>query len=171
MTILKAIEVVGFVCRQTGCPALYAKITVRVEPTDSSEYVNQAQGADFEGRFTSAALDGIRSVAQKYSWLTFRFVITDAVVHPVDSSERAFRMAGQESAKELFKRIYKRLTITAKKPTTKIYIADTEGGLVQAETGHVDTGLLQGNYDVFFGDSRIPVRIILEEDVQLQEGH
>src|SRR5207248_559594 len=111
----------------TGPPGRWAKITVRIEPAELSEFLNAANAADFEQRFADAALDGIRVISQKYSWLAIRFTITDAQVHPVDSSEEAFRLAGQEAAKAVFKQIYKKLTITANNPRTKIVVSDTEG--------------------------------------------
>ena len=171
MTITKPFEVVGRICRQQGSPGRYAQITVRVEPAEQSEYVNEARGAEFEKHFAEAAFDGIRSIAERYSWLSFRFTITSAIVHPVDSGRTAFRWAGEAAAKEIFKRIYKKLTITAKHPTTEIFIDDTEGNLVQTEVGRLETKLVQGVYDIFFGNDRTsPVRIDLQEDTMFQEG-
>ena len=49
-------------------------------------------------------------------------------------------------------------------------IADPEGSLVQTEVGRMETSLLQGFYDVFFGDNRTATRIYLREDMVLHEG-
>ncbi len=170
MTITKPIEVVGHVCQPLGPRGRYAKITVRVEPAERPEFVNKAKGEDFEECFAEAAFDGIRSISQKYSWLSFRFIITDAVVHPVDSSEAAFRMAGQAAARTIFELIYKKLAITANKPETKIVITDPEGWFVQDGVGRLETSLMQGEYDVFFGDGQVPIRVHLQEDTTFQEG-
>jgi hypothetical protein len=169
MTITKLFEVIGYICQPLGPRGRYAKITVRVEPAEAPEFVNKVTGEDFEDCFAEAAFDGIRSVSQKYSWLCFRFIITDAVVHPVDSSEVAFRMAGQAAAETFFKQIYKKLTITASKPETKIVITDAEGSFVQDDVDRLETSLMQGEYDVFFGDSPSPIHLDLQEDMVLRE--
>ena len=170
MTITEPFEVVGSVCEQTGPLGSYAKITVRVDPARSPEFVNAAKVAGFEQRFAEAAFDGIRSISQKYSWLAFRFTIKDVTVQPVDSTEDAFRKAGVEAARAIFNEIYKELTVIAKIPKTKIFVVDTEGNLVQSEVGRMETSLLQGDYDVFFGDAQTGTRIHLQGDMVLLEG-
>jgi hypothetical protein len=169
MTITKPFEVVGCIRKRTGLPARYAHITVRVEPGEPSEFVNVAKVTGFGQCFVEAAFSGIRSVSEGYSWLTFRFVITDARVHPVESSELAFHMAGANAAKAIFTQIYKKLTITADDPRTRIFVIDTEGYLVQAEVGRMETTLLQGSYDVRFGDAPPLIRVHLDDDVELHE--
>jgi hypothetical protein len=170
MTITKPFEVIGYISQPLGPRGRYAKITVRVEPAEAPEFVNKVTGEDFEDSFAEAAFDGIRGVSQKYSWLCFRFIITEAVVHPVDSSAEAFRMAGQAAAETFFKQIYKKLTITANKRETKIVITDPEGWFVQDGVGRLETGLMQGEYDIFFGDSSTPIHLDLYEDMALHEG-
>jgi translation elongation factor EF-G len=108
MTSKDTSEVVVRVCKQAGEPGRYAELTIRTEPSEFEEFVNDAKRVEgFDDHFAQAAFDGIRRISQQYSWLTFRFIITDAKVHPVDSNVGAFRMAGEEAAKKLFQRICK----------------------------------------------------------------
>jgi hypothetical protein len=78
-------------------------------------------------------------------------------------------VAGQEKAQAM-KKTYHRLVIKAPR-ATDIWLSDTDGDLVQKETGKMDTNLLPGDYFVQLGldGEKLPVR--LDRDLRLHAHH
>jgi hypothetical protein len=64
---------------------------------------------------------------------------------------------------------YKVLQVSAKKPTTEIYLADEQGNLVQKEVGEMLASVAPGVYFVHFGKKGEKRRVDLVKDTAIQE--
>jgi len=62
------------------------------------------------------------------------------------------------------------LTIVAASPTTDIWLADTDGHLVQKEVGELRTSLLPGEYVVEFELGTTTYPVSLHEPTELTEA-
>jgi hypothetical protein len=82
---------------------------------------------------------------------------------------RCKTVVGQER-KQTMKKTYHRLVIKAPRDTD-IWLSDTDGYLVQKETGNIDTSLLPGDYFAQLGidGEKLPVR--LDRDLRLHAQH
>jgi len=102
-TIRKQVEVQGRHKKQTGGRGQFADVFLRVEPLERGEgfeFVDKIVGGAIPKNFISAVEKGVldamlRGTLTDYPVVDIRVTLYDGATHPVDSSEQAFRMAGQ----------------------------------------------------------------------------
>jgi elongation factor G len=102
-TVRKKVEVQGRHKKQTGGRGQFGDVFLRVEPLERGagfEYVDEVVGGAVPRNFIPAVEKGVLDVMQRglvagYPVIDVRVTIYDGSTHPVDSSEQAFRMAGQ----------------------------------------------------------------------------
>ena len=102
-TIRKKIEVHGRHKKQTGGRGQFGDVHLRVEPQERSAgfaYVDEVVGGSVPRNFIPAVEKGVLDVMERgivagYPVVDIRVALYDGSTHPVDSSEQAFRMAGQ----------------------------------------------------------------------------
>jgi len=102
-TIRKRVEVQGRHKKQTGGRGQFGDVKLYVEPQERSagfEYVDQVVGGSVPRNFIPAVEKGVLDVMERgivagYPVVDIKVTIYDGSTHPVDSSEQAFRMAGQ----------------------------------------------------------------------------
>ncbi len=91
--------------KQTGGAGQYARVFLRVEPTDEEfEFGSEIFGGAVSAPFVSATEKGVRAALENgvvagYPVTGVRVVIFDGKEHPVDSKEIAFQIAGREGFK------------------------------------------------------------------------
>lgn len=106
-----AITVDGLRDQHLGPRWEFAKVTFRVEPAEQFEAqfaLGDQQAALEEQGFLNAAVYGfldVSLVSASTPLRNVRLVVVDAEAHEVDSSQRAFRMAGRDAATRLLKQI------------------------------------------------------------------
>ena len=96
--------------KQSGGAGQFGEVHLRVEPRQSGEgfeYVNAVVGGAIAGSFIPSIEKGIRSVMEQgvlagYVINDVRVVVYDGKMHPVDSKDIAFQIAGREAFKEAF---------------------------------------------------------------------
>ncbi len=94
--------------KQTGGPGMYARLVGWMEPTGESGdpvFESRISGGAVPESFVRAAEQGFLEALQTGPLkgapvLGVRVVLTDGLTHPVDSSERAFRMAAMAIVRE-----------------------------------------------------------------------
>lgn len=94
--------------KQTGGAGQYARVFLRVEPTDEEEefsFASEIFGGAISGPFVAAVEKGCRQaletgVVAGFPMTGIRAVVTDGKEHPVDSKEIAFQIAGREGFKK-----------------------------------------------------------------------
>jgi elongation factor G len=94
--------------KQTGGAGQYARVFLRVEPADQSsdfEFASEIFGGAVSGPFVAATEKGIRQALENgviagYPVVGVKAVIYDGKMHPVDSKEIAFQIAGREAFKQ-----------------------------------------------------------------------
>jgi elongation factor G len=87
---------------QTGCPGHYGHVRLSVEPTPRGagyQFEHAAPAADIPREFVPAVESGVteaalRGIVAGFPLTDLRVVVTGGSSHPVDSSSRAFKMAG-----------------------------------------------------------------------------
>jgi elongation factor G len=97
--------------KQSGGAGQFGEVSLRVEPRSSGEgfeYVNGTVGGSISGSFIPSIEKGIRQVLDTgviagYPIYDVRAVVVDGKMHPVDSKDIAFQIAGRESFKLAFK--------------------------------------------------------------------
>jgi elongation factor G len=103
-TIRKAIEKVqGRYVKQTGGRGQYGHVVVNLEPTGSGggyEFVNKITGGDIPREYIPAVDQGIQEAMESgvlagYPMVDLRATLMDGSYHEVDSSEVAYKVAGQ----------------------------------------------------------------------------
>ncbi len=96
--------------KQSGGAGQFGEVHLRVEPRESGEgfeFQNKVVGGAISGSFIPSIEKGIRSVLEQgvlagYPIYDIRAVVTDGKMHPVDSKDIAFQIAGRESFKLAF---------------------------------------------------------------------
>lgn len=96
--------------KQSGGAGQFGEVSLRVEPRQSGEgfeYQNAVVGGAISGSFIPSIEKGIRSVLDQgviagYPIYDIRAVVFDGKMHPVDSKDIAFQIAGRESFKMAF---------------------------------------------------------------------
>ncbi len=102
-TIRKQVQVQGRHKKQTGGRGQFGDVFLRVEPLERGagfEFVDEVVGGAVPRNFIPAVEKGVLDVMQRgivagYPVIDVKVTIYDGSTHPVDSSEQAFRMAGQ----------------------------------------------------------------------------
>ncbi|NLO73184.1 MAG: elongation factor G [candidate division WS1 bacterium] len=102
-TIKRKVEVQGRHKKQTGGRGQFGDIWLRVEPLERGagyEFVDEVVGGSVPRNFIPAVEKGVADVLARgplagYPVVDVRATLYDGSSHPVDSSEQAFRMAGQ----------------------------------------------------------------------------
>jgi elongation factor G len=94
--------------KQTGGAGQYARVFLRVEPTEQDqefEFASEIFGGAISGPFVAAVEKGCRQALEAgviagFPMTGVRAVVTDGKEHPVDSKEIAFQIAGREGFKK-----------------------------------------------------------------------
>ncbi len=97
--------------KQSGGAGQFGEVHLRVEPRDSGagfEYANETVGGTIAGSFIPSIEKGIRSILDTgviagYPILDVRAAVIDGKMHPVDSKDIAFQIAGREAFKQAFR--------------------------------------------------------------------
>jgi elongation factor G len=108
-TITKTAETTYRHKKQTGGAGQFAEISLRVEPNTGGGYVYETRivGGVISGAFLPSIDKGISSVLGEGILAGFpisdvKAVVFDGKMHPVDSKDIAFQIAGREGFKEAF---------------------------------------------------------------------
>lgn len=108
-TITKTAETTYRHKKQTGGAGQFAEVSMRVEPNTGAgfEFVTQIVGGAISSSFYPSIDKGIQSVLPNgviagYPVVDVKAVIFDGKMHPVDSKDIAFQIAGREAFKEAF---------------------------------------------------------------------
>jgi elongation factor G len=96
--------------KQSGGAGQFGEVHLRVEPMERGagfEYVNEVFGGAISASFIPSIEKGIRSVMDQgviagYGVVDIRAAVYDGKMHPVDSKDIAFQIAGREAFKEAF---------------------------------------------------------------------
>jgi len=108
-TITKTAEATYRHKKQTGGAGQFAEVSLRVEPNPGSgfEFESQVVGGAISSSFFPSIQKGINSVLEAgviagYPVVDVKAVVFDGKMHPVDSKDIAFQIAGREGFKEAF---------------------------------------------------------------------
>ena len=107
-TITKAAKATGKFIQQTGGHGQYGHVEVKIEPGEPGSgvvFINKIVGGKIPREYIPAVEEGVRAQAKSgplagYPVLDFAVTLYDGSFHQVDSSEFAFKMAGQRSVEE-----------------------------------------------------------------------
>lgn len=94
--------------KQSGGAGQFGEVHLRVEPLPAGsgfEYVNEVVGGAISHQFIPSIEKGVRSVMDNgviagYPVVDIRVAVYDGKMHPVDSKDIAFQVAGREAFKE-----------------------------------------------------------------------
>ena len=96
--------------KQTGGAGQFAEVWMRVEPNPDSnyEFKSEVVGGAIAGSFFPSIEKGINQLLEVgviagYPLVNVRAVVYDGKMHPVDSKDIAFQVAGREAFREAFK--------------------------------------------------------------------
>jgi elongation factor G len=96
--------------KQSGGAGQFAEVSMRVEPNPDSnyEFKSEVVGGAIAGSFFPSIEKGIHQVLDVgiiagYPVVNVRAIVFDGKMHPVDSKDIAFQVAGRESFREAFK--------------------------------------------------------------------
>lgn len=107
-TITESVEQESKFIRQTGGRGQYGHVWLRIEPMESGlgyEFVNKIVGGAVPREYIPAVDKGIQEQIQNgilagYPVVDVRVTLYDGSYHEVDSSEKAFKIAGSQGFKE-----------------------------------------------------------------------
>ena len=96
--------------KQSGGAGQFGEVHLRLQPTDFGagfSFVNNTVGGTISGPFIPAIEKGVRSVLEQgviagYPIADIHVAVTDGKMHPVDSKDIAFQIAGREAFKLAF---------------------------------------------------------------------
>jgi elongation factor G len=140
-TISKRVEKVeGKFVRQTGGSGQYGHVVLNVEPDDSGEgyaFTDKIVGGKIPKEYISAVNAGIKEamasgVLAGYPVVDIKVELIDGSYHEVDSSERAFKIAGSIGFKEAMRRAKPKLlepVMAVEVETPEEYLGDVIGNL------------------------------------------
>ena len=140
-TISKRVEKVeGKFVRQTGGSGQYGHVVLNVEPDDSGEgyvFSDKIVGGKIPKEYIPAVNAGIKEamasgVLAGYPVVDIKVELIDGSYHDVDSSERAFKIAGSIGFKEAMKRAKPKLlepVMAVEVETPEEYLGDVIGNL------------------------------------------
>jgi elongation factor G len=140
-TISKRVEKVeGRFVRQTGGSGQYGHVVLNVEPDDSGEgyvFTDKIVGGKIPKEYIPAVKAGIQEamasgVLAGYPVVDIKVELIDGSYHEVDSSERAFKIAGSIGFKEAMRRAKPKLlepVMAVEVETPEEYLGDVIGNL------------------------------------------
>jgi elongation factor G len=140
-TISKPVEKVqGRFVRQTGGSGQYGDVVINMtpqEPGNGYEFVDRIVGGKIPREYIPAVDAGIREamdsgVLAGYPVVDIQVELVDGSYHDVDSSERAFKIAGSMAFKEAMKRAKPKLlepVMAVEVVTPEDYLGDVMGNL------------------------------------------
>jgi elongation factor G len=96
--------------KQSGGAGQFGEVHLRLEPKargEGFEYVNEVFGGAISQSFIPSIEKGVRSVMESgviagYPVVDVKVAVVDGKMHPVDSKDIAFQIAGREAFKEAF---------------------------------------------------------------------
>jgi len=165
-TVSKPVQKVrGRFVRQTGGSGQYGDVVIDLEPTEPGEgyeFVDKIVGGKVPKEFIPAVDLGIQEAMESgilagYPVVDVRVQLTDGSYHEVDSSERAFKIAGSMAFKEALKRAKPKLLepiMAVEVVTPEEYLGDVMGNL-NARRGRVENLEPRGNAQVI--RARVPL--------------
>jgi elongation factor G len=112
-TIRKPVEKVeGRYVKQTGGRGQYGHVVINIEPTGAGggyEFINKITGGDVPREYIPSVDQGIQEAMESgvvagYPMVDIRALLIDGSYHEVDSSEIAFKVAGQIAFRQAAKR-------------------------------------------------------------------
>jgi elongation factor G len=148
-TISKRVEKIrGKFVRQTGGSGQYGDVVINLEPTAPGEgysFTDRIVGGKIPKEYISSVDAGIREamaagVLAGFPVVDAKVELIDGSYHEVDSSERAFKIAGSIAFKEAMKRANPKLlepTMAVEVETPEDYLGDVMGNL-NARRGRVE---------------------------------
>jgi elongation factor G len=108
-TITKTNEATYRHKKQTGGAGQFGEVSLRLEPNTGSgfEFESKVVGGAIAGSFFPSIQKGIHSVLEQgviagYPVVDVKAIVFDGKMHPVDSKDIAFQIAGREAFKEAF---------------------------------------------------------------------
>jgi elongation factor G len=158
-------KVRGRFVRQTGGSGQYGDVVVDVEPAEPGEgyeFVDKIVGGKIPKEYIPAVDLGIQEAMDSgilagYPVVDVRVRLVDGSYHEVDSSERAFKIAGSMAFKEAMKRAKPKLLepiMAVEVVTPEDYLGDVMGNL-SARRGRVESLEPRGNAQVV--RARVPL--------------
>jgi len=165
-TVSKPVQKIrGRFVRQTGGSGQYGDVVIDLEPTEPGEgyeFVDKIVGGKVPKEFIPAVDLGIQEAMESgilagYPVVDVRVQLTDGSYHEVDSSERAFKIAGSMAFKEALKRAKPKLLepiMAVEVVTPEEYLGDVMGNL-NARRGRVENLEPRGNAQVI--RARVPL--------------
>ncbi len=110
-TITRAAEGMHRHKKQTGGAGQFGEVSLRIQPLDTGEFEfhNEVVGGAISQSFVSSAEKGVRSVLDNgviagYPVKFVRVAVYDGKMHPVDSKDIAFQIAGRTAFREAFEK-------------------------------------------------------------------
>jgi len=111
-TIKEVAEAEGKYIRQSGGRGQYGHVIIRVEPKERGtgfEFVDAIKGGVIPKEFIPAVEKGVKAAMEKgvlagYPLIDLKVTLFDGSFHEVDSSEYAFKIAGEIALKEAAKK-------------------------------------------------------------------
>jgi elongation factor G len=155
-TVSKPVQrVQGRFVRQTGGSGQYGDVVIDLEPTepgDGYEFIDKITGGVIPREYIPAVDLGIQEamdagVLAGFPVVDIRVTLVDGSYHEVDSSERAFKIAGSMAFKEALKRAKPKLlepVMAVEVITPEDYLGDVMGNL-NARRGRVEHLEPRGN--------------------------
>ena len=133
-------KVQGKFVRQTGGSGQYGDVTINLlpqEPGAGYEFVDKIVGGKIPKEYIKPVDEGIREAMNSgilagYPVVDVKIELTDGSYHDVDSSERAFKIAGSMAFKEAMKRAKPKLlepVMAVEVVTPEDYLGDVMGNL------------------------------------------
>jgi elongation factor G len=141
--------------RQTGGSGQYGDVTIDLEPTapgEGYEFIDKIVGGKIPKEYIGPVDLGIQEamdagVLAGYPVVDVRVTLVDGSYHEVDSSERAFKIAGSMAFKEAMKRAKPKLlepVMAVEIVTPEEYLGDVIGN-ISSRRGRVDDMEQRGN--------------------------
>jgi elongation factor G len=158
-TVSKPAEKIqGRFVRQTGGSGQYGDAVINLypqEPGAGYEFVDKIVGGKIPKEYIPAVDAGIREamgsgILAGYPVVDVKIELVDGSYHDVDSSERAFKIAGSMAFKEAMKRAKPRLlepTMAVEVTTPEEYLGDVMGNLA-SRRGKIESMTPLGNAQV-----------------------
>ena len=132
-------KIQGRFVRQTGGSGQYGDAVINLEPFpgEGYEFIDKIVGGKIPKEYIGAVDEGIREAMQSgvlagYPVVDVKVTLTDGSYHEVDSSERAFKIAGSMAFKEAMKRAKPKLlepVMAVEVVTPEDYLGDVIGNL------------------------------------------